>query len=252
MILRTKHLLRNYWLVILIVFRFSVTNGYAQSGVSISSSGTSPIAESILDINSLSKGVLIPRMSNSKNLTISDPPTTTLTSDADDLMVFDTDLHQICIWNEMLRNWQCIKPDGGGTDGNSSGGPMTNFWSYYYNAAVLQDLTLSGILIWNDSDSDPIRVGIFKWTASESGPNTGSVLAGQGIDGGFSNPQVLGMVAEAGLNLEFTPGELMYISFAQGGATSYIWVKVNEPVENTTAWKNNSNLEGGSELSTNP
>ena len=267
---RITYLLHHYWLITFAIFGVSIASGHAQTGLSISSSGVPPIDEAILDINSRNKGVLIPRMSNSDRMTIADPPTTTLPSDADGLMVFDTALHQICYWNEVLRNWQCINPDGGGTDGNSSGGPWTNFWSplsglidathtilpnswsYYYNAFVPQDMTLSEILMWNDSGSDPLRVGIFRGTASASGPNTGLVLVGQGIDGGVSGSKVFGMVAEAGQNLEFTPGELVCIGFAQGGTTSYIWVTANGPVENTIAWKNNSDLEGGSGFSTNP
>lgn len=267
---RQSYLLLRHWLIIPVMLVVSITSGIAQTGVSISSSGVPPIDEAILDINSRNKGVLIPRLSTSDRMNIANPPTTTLSADADGLMVFDTDLHQICYWNDALADWQCLDPNGGGGGSNSGGNPwsnswsplsglidathtvLPNSWSYYYNAIVPQDMTLSEILMWNDSGSDPLRVGIFRGAASASGPNTSSVLVGQGVDGGVSGPKVFTMVSEPGQNLSFSAGEQICVGYAQGGTTSYMWAGANGPVGNSLAWKNNSDLEGGSGFNSNP
>ncbi|MDB4655292.1 hypothetical protein OAE48_00440 [Flavobacteriales bacterium] len=262
-----------FQLLLLTVGLFAhITMGIAQAGVSINNNGLPPVEQAILDIDSRDKGVLIPRVTTDERMNIADPPTTVLPTDADGLMVFDTDLHQICYWNETITDWQCIDPDGGSGTGSTggSGAPwsnswsplsglidahhtvLPNSWSYYYNAVIPQDMTLTQVLMWNDSGSDPLRVGIFSGSASASGPNTGSMLVGQGVDGGVSGPKIFSMTAEPGQNLDFVAGELVCIGFAQGGTTSYMWAAENGPLGNTIAWKNNSDFEGGSGFNANP
>lgn len=257
--------------LLMLSFIVHVNVGIAQTGVSINNNGLPPVEQAILDIDSRDKGLLIPRVTTEERRNIADPPSTVLPVDADGLMVFDTDLHQICYWNHVITDWQCIDPDGGSAGSpNGSGAPwsnswsplsglidahytvLPNSWSYYYNAVIPQDMTLTQILMWNDSGSDPLRVGIFRGAASASGPNSGSVLVGQGVDGGVSGPKVFSMTAEPGQNLEFEAGELVCVGFAQGGTTSYMWAAENGPLGNTIAWKNNTDLEGGFGFNTNP
>jgi hypothetical protein len=261
------------------VFRLSLwiailalpTTSFAQTGVSISAIGHLPADHAILDINSRTKGVLIPRITTGERMLMANPPSTVLPLESDGLIVFDQTLHQICYWNDAITDWQCIVPDAGsGTGSSGSGAPWTNSWSplagmidathtvlpnswsYYYNTIVPQNMSLSEVLMWNDSGSDPLRIAVFRGAASASGPNAGSVLVGQGVDGGVSGPKVFGMTAELGQNLEFVAGEQVCIGFAQGGTTSYMWASDDGPVGNTLAWKNNADLEGGAGFNTNP
>lgn len=129
---------------------------------------------------------------------------------------------------------------------------LPNSWSYYFNAVVPQTMTLSQVLMWNDAGSDPLRIGVFRGAASASGPNTGSVLVGQGTAGGVSGPKVFTLTAEPGQNLNFTAGEAVCIGFAQGGTTTYMWAGVDGPLGNTFAWRNNTDLEAPPGFSTNP
>jgi hypothetical protein len=129
---------------------------------------------------------------------------------------------------------------------------LPNTWSYYFNAVVSQTMTLSQVLMWNDSGSDPLRIGIFRGSASATGPNTGSILVGQGTSGGVSGPKVFTLTPEPGQDLNFSSGEALCIGFAQGGTTTYMWAGVDGPFGNTFAWKNNSDLEASPGFGTNP
>ena len=100
---------------------------------------------------------------------------------------------------------------------------LPNSWSYYFNAIVPQSMTVSQVLMWSDSGSDPLRIAIYRGAASASGPNTGAVLVGQGVASGVSGPKVFNMIAELGQNLNFIAGEAVCIGFAQGGTTNYMW-----------------------------
>jgi hypothetical protein len=266
MIMASKNIIK---VIVILALCMAAKLGFAQ-GVSINTTGLAAQNEAILDISSTDKGVLFPRVMTSERMAMANPPATFISQHADGLIVFDIDLHQICYWNSAITDWQCIDPDDSSVGLSVSVGPwsdswsplsgleeshhtvLPNSWSYYYNAVVPQDMTLSEVLMWNDSGSDPLRVGIFRGPASSSGPNTGSVLVGQGTEGGVSGPKVFEMVSEPGETLDFTAGELVCIGFAQGGTTSYMWASEDGPLGNTVAWKNNSDSEGGSGFSTNP
>ena len=127
---------------------------------------------------------------------------------------------------------------------------IPNSWSYYFNAVVPQTMTLSQVLMWSDAGSDPLRIAIYRGSASAAGPNIGSVLVGQGVASGVSGPKVFTLTAELGQNLNFTSGETVCVGFAQGGTTNYMWAGVNGPLGNTLAWINTVDLEGG--FTTNP
>jgi len=67
-------------------------------------SSTTPVASSILQIDSTTKGFLKPRMTTTQRNAIATPAT--------GLEVYDTDLDQTCYWNG--SSWDCIDPSGGG------------------------------------------------------------------------------------------------------------------------------------------
>jgi hypothetical protein len=129
---------------------------------------------------------------------------------------------------------------------------LPNSWSYYFNAVVPQTMTVSQVLMWSDSGSDPLRIAIYRGAASASGPNNGSVLVGQGIASGVSGPKVFDLVVEPGQNLDFSAGEPVCIGFAQGGTTNYMWAAANGPLGNTFAWRNTTDLEAPPGFSANP
>ncbi|MDB4655552.1 collagen-like protein [Flavobacteriales bacterium] len=65
--------------------------------------GTStPHPDAILDISSNEKGLLTPRLSTLQRLLL------VPTIGSDGLLVYDTDLHKLCFWNEASEIWVCI------------------------------------------------------------------------------------------------------------------------------------------------
>ena len=73
-------------ILVLILCLFCISFLSAQnSGVGINSSGNSPDASAMLDIQSTDKGLLIPRMTSTQRIGINNP--------AEGLMVFDTDIN---------------------------------------------------------------------------------------------------------------------------------------------------------------
>ena len=129
---------------------------------------------------------------------------------------------------------------------------LPNSWSYYFNAVIPQTMTVTQVLMWSDQGSDPLRIGIFRGAASSVGPNTGSILVGQGTASGVSGPKIFNLVAESGQNLNFTAGESVCIGFAQGGTTNYMWAGADGPLGNTFAWRNTTDLEAAPGFNTNP
>jgi trimeric autotransporter adhesin len=67
--------MKNFKLPLILALSFSITLCFQikAQGVSINSSGTAPVASSILDISSTTKGILIPRMSTAQRITIASP-----------------------------------------------------------------------------------------------------------------------------------------------------------------------------------
>ncbi|MCF8464349.1 MAG: collagen-like protein [Flavobacteriales bacterium] len=56
--------------------------------------------------------MLVPRLNTLQRLAIANPPTSTLPTDADGLLVYDTDLEQFCYWNDDLIDWTCMGLQG--------------------------------------------------------------------------------------------------------------------------------------------
>ena len=79
---------------------FAQNDSNIEQPVSINAAGDSPDSSAMLDVQSSSKGVLIPRMSTSDRTSISDP--------ADGLLVYDTTLNAPCHYTGLV--WQCVFP----------------------------------------------------------------------------------------------------------------------------------------------
>lgn len=78
----------------------------AQDNVGIGT--TTPHPNSILDVSSVDKGMLVPRVNTLQRLAIANPPGTLLPGDADGLLVYDTDMELFCYWNDDLVDWVCF------------------------------------------------------------------------------------------------------------------------------------------------
>jgi hypothetical protein len=87
-------------ILFLSLFVFFFTRVLAQSGVAINESGGSAASSAMLDVQSNSKGVLIPRMNTAQRTTISNP--------ANGLLVFDTDTESFWFfgsgWTELINS----------------------------------------------------------------------------------------------------------------------------------------------------
>jgi hypothetical protein len=81
-----------------ILFLFLSLNSFSQPGVAINNSGSAPAGSAMLDVQSTSKGMLIPRMNSGQRTTISSP--------ANGLLVFDTTTESFWFysgaWTELL------------------------------------------------------------------------------------------------------------------------------------------------------
>jgi hypothetical protein len=70
--------------------------------------GTStPQSNAILDVSSIDKGMLVPRLNTLQRLAVNPLAT------ANGLLVYDTDLFQFCYWNASLADWVCLGSGGG-------------------------------------------------------------------------------------------------------------------------------------------
>lgn len=84
----------------------------ASQSVSINNDGSSPNASAMLDVKSINKGVLIPRMTSAQRAAIANP--------AQGLLVYDTETLNLWIYKD--AGWSEIKTDGGGASSWSSTG----------------------------------------------------------------------------------------------------------------------------------
>ncbi|MCF8276085.1 MAG: hypothetical protein K9J17_05055 [Flavobacteriales bacterium] len=82
---------------------------YGQNNVGIGT--TTPHPDAMLEITSGGgeKGLIIPRMNTLQRLTLA--PST----QSDGLLVYDTDIHQFCYWDENAAQWVCVGGSGGNT-----------------------------------------------------------------------------------------------------------------------------------------
>ena len=78
---------------------FFYSASFAQTGVSINSTGAAPDASAVLDVSSTNKGVLLPR--------VTDHTTLAPTNNSDDgLLVYDTTTDSYWYWDASINNWR--------------------------------------------------------------------------------------------------------------------------------------------------
>lgn len=87
----------------------------AQDNVGIGT--VTPQPNAILDVSSVDKGMLVPRLNSLQRVLINPLPS------ANGLLVYDTDLSQFCYWVSGTSSWTCIDPLGGGGGGVGTTGP---------------------------------------------------------------------------------------------------------------------------------
>lgn len=88
----------SYLLFTLLLMPFG---GFAQTGVSINSSGAAPDAQAILDISSSTKGVQLPRLTTAQATTLAG----SLNAGDDGMIIYDTDLKAFKYWDGSLLQW---------------------------------------------------------------------------------------------------------------------------------------------------
>jgi hypothetical protein len=94
----------------ILLFCFSLINiAIAQNNVGINSTGANPDPSAALDVSAYNKGLLIPRMSTIQRLAITSP--------ANGLMVFDTDLACVFFFNGITASWVSLCDGGAGSVG---------------------------------------------------------------------------------------------------------------------------------------
>ena len=96
------------WLVVTVLLSFG-TGVSAQDNVGVGT--TTPHENSILDVSSTDKGMLIPRLNTLQRLLINP------TVGSDGLLVYDTDLDQLCYWDENDNVWTCLQAGSVGPTG---------------------------------------------------------------------------------------------------------------------------------------
>ena len=72
--------------------------------VSINGTGTAPDAQSILDITSTTKGVLLPRLTTAQSTTLA----ASLNAGDDGMIIYDTNIKSYKYWDGVALVWQVI------------------------------------------------------------------------------------------------------------------------------------------------
>ncbi len=132
-----------YTVLVLIVSAFSISS-FAQN-VAINTTGNPASASAILDISSQDKGILIPRMTTSERLAISNP--------AQGLMAFDTNTRSFWFYS---NGWNEIS--SGGVSG-SAGGDLSGFYPFP-SVVKIQNL--------NVATGTPLDKQVLKWDAASN------------------------------------------------------------------------------------
>jgi len=89
----------------LFAFHANGQHNNSELPTSINATGTAPDASAMLDVQSTTKGILVPRMSTAQKLAIPSP--------ARGLLVYDTDLNQFCFYIPSIGtgNWVTLISD---------------------------------------------------------------------------------------------------------------------------------------------
>ena len=88
------------------IFTFNFLTIQAQTN-NVGIGTSTPQANAVLDVSSVDKGMLVPRLNTLQRLAVN--PLST----ANGLLVYDTDLFQFCYWSTGSNNWVCLGPGGG-------------------------------------------------------------------------------------------------------------------------------------------
>lgn len=155
-------------LSILLLCQFWVVAAYAQSVVISQESSASPASSAILDVQSTSKGMLVPRMTKSQRDAISSPASGLLIYQSDDSPGF-------YYYNGSA--WEALKSSGGGGGITEETDPQ-----------VSDDLTTNAVPVWEgdqlvDSDlyNNDGKVGIGTDSPEEALDVSGSIRASSSI-----------------------------------------------------------------------
>lgn len=135
---------------------FFVSSLLAQS-VSINTDGSSPNASALLDIKSIDKGLLIPRMTSAQRTAIITP--------ANGLMVFDITTNSPWYYNGALWSQLSAGSNGWNLTGNTATNAITNFIG--------------------TTDNQPLRFRVNNLWAGEIHPGTGNIF--MGVNAGNAN-----------------------------------------------------------------
>lgn len=161
-------------ILIIIILTFTTTT-FSQIG--INTDGSSPDASAILDVKSVDKGLLIPRMTTTQRTSIISP--------VEGLMVYDTDLGSLCFYRAGEWNQSLYSTSGWSLKGNADIDHTTDFLGTVDNNALVfkYNNTSSGLI-----DSTSTFMG---YTAGEFNAGSHSTLVGSGaglkITNGNSN-----------------------------------------------------------------
>ncbi|MBK7096563.1 MAG: hypothetical protein IPH57_16440 [Saprospiraceae bacterium] len=160
-------------IAIVIHFAFFATS---QGNVGINNDNSTPDASAILDVKSASLGILVPRMNTTQRNLISSP--------ANGLLVFDTDVKNFFFFNGFISSWIEIRPDV----------------SYLAGAGI----SIAGTTISNTGDINPAD-------DITTGTNSGGDLSGT-----FSNLQI---ASNAVTTAEIADGTILQADLADNAVT---------------------------------
>jgi hypothetical protein len=180
------------------------------SAQSVGIGTTTPHASSILDINGISKGLLIPRMQSNQRTSIQSP--------AEGLLVYQLDTPS-GFWYFRSGSWQLIHPEG--VRGNDGIGINTS----YVNGDSLYLLLNNGQLL-----------------------NAGNVRGPMGIEGSAGIQGIQGLKGDSGVSIRnmIVTGDSLFITYNSGqtinagyvrGANGYL--ESGNDAGNTTYWNGN-------------
>ena len=225
-------------IIIIIAILFTgLTSIKAQVG--INATGSAPVSSAMLDISSTTKGLLIPRMTTTQR-------TTGIASPATGLLVYDTTLNQLYIFNG--SNWTTVSNSTITAPLNlsSTGYPITG--TSTTNGNGIQGVTSTGIGVYGVALLGGGSKGVFGLGnavdaigihgVSEYGTAVyGSTINGIGVEGNSSGAGRAGFFSSAaGLAIKTASGNVEFDGFTKLGndvATPRIKMKKLTGILNT-------------------